>query len=605
MATHETLLEIAIRLQPKSSIGLMQTSKAHPKTDDEADALRRTELLTRWLAHTGVHGTAGDKISEKDRESRFVAELLQCESEDQARKFVSAARSRADDSPVKLELVFGVLLKQAVDAALAHDPTAEYFASWLLLVGEFDLEHKLTAAHAQYFAGVTSRSSHEPFARALELYEIYSAPAILQSIAALALAEGYAHQDDATRARSTFDRASDTASHAANSDWSAIVQATRSAWQTRWDYLEALTVDPVITANDSITDWDTWSVLRTRAITLLARQHIAEAIVAANASDRLAAQLGEATSTLLTLCGGAIVYKRFEDAERVARAALARDSHWIEARLRLAAALEGRGAFAEAQAQLDFVVGAAPQLASAHTQRAGLLIQVRRLDDALTALGTAMTLDPADGTPRTLFKWLCPREVPGVHFDPATGQLSVAQELFDAGPELAAIHMTAALVRGNPTEATKILTSVDREKDAAFAEAVRRLVFPTFMQESKLHPSHLATAERLFGERKFEEALQEYRLATLEEPGNHLAWMGAGDCHYSLGKFNLAVAFFEESLEVGRYASTCLFLGDSHLKKGRLKKALEAYESALEIDPNYALALGRVAELKRRGMHAE
>ena len=147
--------------------------------------------------------------------------------------------------------------------------------------------------------------------------------------------------------------------------------------------------------------------------------------------------------------------------------------------------------------------------------------------------------------------------------------------------------ITAALLRANPDEAEGVLQSIAEEKGLDYAQRVAAMAFPGSAQEREL--SHFEKAKKLFGAQYLAEALEEYKLAIAVNRDHAGAYMGAGDCYYHLGQLNLAAAFFEESVAIQPSPSTLRFLGDAHRRAGRMEKAIQAYEQALELDPSYEL----------------
>ncbi|HYP97865.1 MAG TPA: tetratricopeptide repeat protein [Polyangiaceae bacterium] len=236
---------------------------------------------------------------------------------------------------------------------------------------------------------------------------------------------------------------------------------------------------------------------------------------------------------------------------------------------------------------------------------AGILIESRKLDEALACLGSAVALDPQHSGAADILSWLSPAEIPGAHLDLRTNRFYVAQELLDAGPERAATYMSAALIRATPSAAVDVLASLENEKGSEFTAEVRRVLFPVLRAQLDVQHSHLEEAEALFQARRFDEATVEYTAATRDNPSDGAAWMGIGDCYYHLGKFNLATAFFEESVLLRPDAPTYLFLGDAHLKGGRFSGAREAYQAALNVNPNYDFAHRRLVELDRQMTNAQ
>jgi tetratricopeptide (TPR) repeat protein len=73
--------------------------------------------------------------------------------------------------------------------------------------------------------------------------------------------------------------------------------------------------------------------------------------------------------------------------------------------------------------------------------------------------------------------------------------------------------------------------------------------------------------------------------------------MGWGDVYYRTGMYQLAIAYFKESIIIKPMPPTYRFLGDSYARIGKRKQAEEAYRQALNLDPNYDGARASLQQL--------
>jgi tetratricopeptide (TPR) repeat protein len=93
---------------------------------------------------------------------------------------------------------------------------------------------------------------------------------------------------------------------------------------------------------------------------------------------------------------------------------------------------------------------------------------------------------------------------------------------------------------------------------------------------------------KAYGHEQYEEALKAYRDAQLEEPDLPALHFNIGDVHYrqenwseALREFELSQAGADSSLSAQAYYN----IGNTHFRQGNLPGAVEAYQSALRLNP--------------------
>ena len=114
-----------------------------------------------------------------------------------------------------------------------------------------------------------------------------------------------------------------------------------------------------------------------------------------------------------------------------------------------------------------------------------------------------------------------------------------------------------------------------------YAEAIRL--------DPKLAAAHNNMGSAKFAAARFEEAATSFRLASELDPESGQAFFNLALAQIKLGLQKEATVALDSALRC--YIST----GEAHLKAGRLKEAEEAFRGMLQIDPEYAPALLRLA----------
>lgn len=113
------------------------------------------------------------------------------------------------------------------------------------------------------------------------------------------------------------------------------------------------------------------------------------------------------------------------------------------------------------------------------------------------------------------------------------------------------------------------------------------------------------SADRRFMDGDVYGAIEEFKLALLDDKNNLLARNSLGICHAQLGKFEEARQQFEKVIAIDSKDIQALYnLGWANHRLGDLKQAEQAYRQCLEVDPEHAFSLMRLASLEEKtGQH--
>ncbi len=319
------------------------------------------------------------------------------------------------------------------------------------------------------------------------------------------------------------------------------------------------------------------------------------ALVLARLHDRLAAP--EGGGMRMWLAKQFLGRKRPRPAEEIVRELMREspgDAALTEA---LAGAIEQQGRFAEARPLFEELTRMQPGSAEYHGRLGMLCLAMNDRPAAARELRQSLQIDPSNSLYADALRTLEPALT--VHFK--DGQMVIAGDTSAAAPDDLAAAMTVAIIAEHPETMAESLATLDQRDDTRLADKVRRLLQQRGLLEAPPEPPgqmHLAAAEQHFQYRRFEDAIAEYGLAIAADEDLAPAYLGLGDAYYSTGKYYLAAAYFEESIEVQPDASAWRFLGDCHRNVGRRKKAIEAYKHALELRPDYSGARTALQELE-------
>jgi tetratricopeptide (TPR) repeat protein len=594
------------------------------RTDDddhERDEENDFNALEYWVDGTDVLARVGSYPAAAIEHARASFEtLLNAGDESKVRALLASAKRGQQEpdsaswqgAPPDLAVLSDMLLLNCIDATERQLEQAENLIEWLTLVGEFAEDAELLSAHCQFLHGVLAISTStqtdcvSAFGRALELYTQLAASPGLRSVAAFELAQATAlDQDDPPRARSLFDEAEANGQEPARSaaHWLSLVRDCRSGWEARWRAMDAFqeTADLQGALRTHPPDPELVRALQRRAITASAQGRVAQAIALATVVDRAGPELGGTGRFLLSLGEVSRTNGALDTAEAIARAVLTAESTRDDGQLLLSRVLRARGRCADAQVELEELVARSPEHAVAHQELGVVFFTQRRLLEALSAFGTAARLAPESPEVQRALMLLSPAEIPGVGF--SNGTLQIDPQLFALGEQHTAVLITAAIVRSRPEAANEMMRAIEAEKGREFSEEVQQYLFPIHFRLPKQSGSALERAEALFQAARYEDARAEYLVAAMNRQDKGRALMGIGDCYYQQGKFNLAAAYFEESVLLSPDPSTNLFLGDAHTRAGRFEAAKAAYRATLDLNPQHPTARARLSALEKHDKH--
>jgi tetratricopeptide (TPR) repeat protein len=574
-------------------------------------------LLDAWTRWAGLaarlrrYGESG-----RDHANADLQRLVATRDEASARKLLARAKGWPG-SPGSGELN----LPRLIDLLLARTITvlgsagdveqARPLVGWLSLSAEFSDEHELYGAHALFLTAVghaltrQRRQGIEALEAALDQYGHLAETFGVQSVAAALLAHLKAGIDESVDTKKRFEQAEALARSLPSADqaWNGFLVRLRRTWEERWRTAERLAADvgPDVDAPGIVIDEEVLGVLESRAVRLAATGKTEAALATGRAAEAVAAGLGQEPSFLDSVGETALGRGAVATAESIARAVAQWHPTRPERRLLLLKVLAKQGKTEEVEREAKSILRAMPDLAEAHLHLGLALMHRRSLDEALSALGRAQELAPQNPNIAHGLALLSPAQLPGIHFAADTGSLTIDPQLMRQAPEELPFLMSAAIIRSRPSEAAASLQAVERESGREFADRVRAYLYPGVPGvPSQEEVTHFERAETLFAARKLPEARAEYLLAIAEEPPNNLAYMGLGDCYFQGGEYNVAAAYFEESLAIAPHPSTYRFLGEAHERCGRKANAIEAYRAALKLKPDYSIAraqLGRLEQL--------
>ncbi len=114
---------------------------------------------------------------------------------------------------------------------------------------------------------------------------------------------------------------------------------------------------------------------------------------------------------------------------------------------------------------------------------------------------------------------------------------------------------------------------------------------------------HMNMGYAFTSEKRYEEALDEYRAALEEEPRLDRARFNIGAVYLFMGRLDEARSAFMETLEKNpRYTEAWAHLGNVYFEEGNFADAEAAYRKALSLDPRHTLARYNLAILyKKKG----
>jgi len=130
-----------------------------------------------------------------------------------------------------------------------------------------------------------------------------------------------------------------------------------------------------------------------------------------------------------------------------------------------------------------------------------------------------------------------------------------------------------------------------RQMDGELEDAIR-------LYQESIHCCPTAEAHTFLGwtmsfEGRYEEAIEECKKAIAVDPQFGNPYNDIGAYLINLGRPDEAIPWLEKAMKAGRYEAyhyPHCNLGRVYLAKGMLNKAVEEFEKALAIEPNYTFA---------------
>lgn len=225
---------------------------------------------------------------------------------------------------------------------------------------------------------------------------------------------------------------------------------------------------------------------------------------------------------------------RFEDAEKAAKAVLARDPRDANALELLGASLQARGQSAEALRAFDAAIVVAPRAAILHLRRALALRALGRNQDALTALQRATVLDP----------------------NLAEAHHQLGNVLKRLGRNLDALPSLLAATKLAPTNATMWLNLGVAQLELA----QRRDAIASFRRATELAPAipeaHNILGVALLDDGRIAEAEAALRTALQHRPDFAAAHDNLGRTYRAQAKLKEAIAEYRAALKTAASATT-------------------------------------------------
>ena len=144
----------------------------------------------------------------------------------------------------------------------------------------------------------------------------------------------------------------------------------------------------------------------------------------------------------------------------------------------------------------------------------------------------------------------------------------------------------------NLEKAVRLFHEAYRSQMAGDLEAAIRL----YRESIQCYPT--AEAHTFLGwtysfQERYEDAIEECKRAIAVDPDFGNPYNDIGAYLINLGRPDEAIPWLEKAIRAGRYEAyhyPHCNLGRVYMAKGMLKKALEEFEKALAIDPNYTFA---------------
>jgi superkiller protein 3 len=240
-----------------------------------------------------------------------------------------------------------------------------------------------------------------------------------------------------------------------------------------------------------------------------------------------------------------------------------------------AVALQKKGDAAAAEHELRLSLTLDPKLAEVRNELGALLNERRRYAEALLELKRAVADKPSMSE-----AWF------------NLGQAALMQK--DCATSLVAYAHATQLQPGDADGFINASVAARRcGKSAEATQAARQAV----KLAAGSAPAHLNLGLALDAAGKTDDAVAEYTVATKLKPDYATAYWSLGLAEHKRGKLDAAVAALERASLLSPTAARLSDLGVSWRDKGDLKKAEDAFSTALQKDPRYTPARFHLAQI--------
>lgn len=305
-------------------------------------------------------------------------------------------------------------------------------------------------------------------------------------------------------------------------------------------------------------------------------------------------------------------HKRESDAEALLRGmaqSLGINENGIAARLRLSAYLLGARRFTEAQVFIDEVIKNDAQNAEGLTQRALLLIETGKVDDAINDLRTALNNDPKNANVHQMLASAYERNG---QIELAAKEFSDAYEVSSRSPRSGLAYVGFLQRRGNTDRAEEVLRDLDarnagnreiltalsafltRKGDWKGAEEIARR-----LAEAAQGPkSDVLIGASLMGQKRYDDAIEIYKKAVSSQPGDRQGLAALVNAYVAAGKLAEADAFLASVLEASPANATAIALrGIVQYKNNQPDQAKASFETAIAKDPAASIGYQSLADI--------
>jgi tetratricopeptide (TPR) repeat protein len=593
LASERTLEALSLRTQRAFAIDVVALLRAEGVYAERVrpEAFDRARTTFQALSTIGdidtlrktLSGTLGLEVP--DGENRTREDNL-----DFAEKLERDGRSRDAANAEVAAFLYGELLERFGDHV--DRGTALLNIEWLLFIDRYcgdlgGLEDVGTLLRGLAHYATGRLEARDDFAQAAQMGRDKGAPTALLAAAACAVAHERSGAGDG-RVRDALKALDDADDLIDGSPGLRTHAAGLRAWiEERDRHVAALLGESDPGAGDAMRNaivLDLYRPIHGQALIATATERSEDAVKLCEILDAMAERNGCVAGYAARLGQVSVFHNAWATGEALLRSAQARGLTEARLHVLLARALTQQGRVEEALEVLRDVIECEPKNADAWRDLGIGLLALEAPEPAWEALSRAIEFDPEDQIAAIALRSI-PRPV--VSLDAEAGILNIPADLVNGDPETTAVIITAAIIKAMPGDLEENLQHRASERGPAFVDQVRAAILG---ESQPAEEKAVDRAKRLFHQRRLVEAKKAYAEAIAEDPDDSYPYLGLGDCHYMLGEFHLAAAYFEESIAVQPTTSAWRFLGDAYRKVGRRPQARAAYESALILDPNYHLA---------------